>query len=76
MLSTFVAWSGVKVKYTFDIVMCKDTCEPICFKLGMMVNTSKLYSDCILNDLDVHSRSQGYGKARTCAVIMSNVHDS
>ena len=30
------------MKYTFDIVMCQDTCEPICFKLVMMVNTTKL----------------------------------
>ena len=28
--------------YTFNSVMCQDTCEPICFKLGMIQNT--LYS--------------------------------
>ena len=32
------------MKYTFDIVNCQDTCEPICFKLGMLRNTTKLYS--------------------------------
>ena len=24
--------------------MCQDTCEPICFKLGIMLNTTKHYS--------------------------------
>ena len=32
------------MKYTFNIVMCQDICEPTCFKLGMMLNTTKLYS--------------------------------
>ena len=32
------------VKYMFNIVMCQDICEPICFKLGMMLNTIELYS--------------------------------
>ena len=32
------------MKYTFNIVMCQDTCELICFKLGMMLYTTKLYS--------------------------------
>ena len=32
------------MKYTFYIVMCQDSCEPICFKVGMMLNTIKLYS--------------------------------
>ena len=29
------------MKYTFDIVMCQDTCNLICFKLGMMLNILK-----------------------------------
>ena len=32
------------MKYTFDIVMCQDACQPLCFKLAMMLNTTKLYS--------------------------------
>ena len=28
----------------FHIVMCRGTCEPICFKLGMMLDTAKPYS--------------------------------
>ena len=32
------------MKYKFNLVMCKDTCEPICFKLGMMLNTTTFYS--------------------------------
>ena len=30
-------------KTMFNIIMCQDTFEPICFKLGMMLNTTKLY---------------------------------
>ena len=29
--------------HTFNIVVCQDTYELICFKLGMMLNTTKLY---------------------------------
>ena len=32
------------MKYMFNIVMCQDTCEWICFELGMMLSTTKLYS--------------------------------
>ena len=32
------------MKYMFNIVMCQDTCEPICFKLWMILDTTKLYS--------------------------------
>ena len=31
-------------KYTLNIAMFQDTCEPICSKLGMILNTTKLYS--------------------------------
>ena len=51
----------------FNIIIRQDTCGLICFKLGMMLNTARVYS---LNEHDVHSRSQGYGKARTCAIIV------
>ena len=27
-----------------NIVLCQETCEPICFKLGIMLDTTKLYS--------------------------------
>ena len=27
---------------TFDIFMFQDTCEPVCFKLGIVLNTSKV----------------------------------
>ena len=30
--------------YTINIVLCWDTCEPICFKLGMMLDMTKLCS--------------------------------
>ena len=32
------------MKYAFIIVLCWDTREPICFKLRMMLNMTKLYS--------------------------------
>ena len=52
-------------------VRYQNICEPICFKLGMMLITMlTLEFDFSLDDLDVHSRSQGYTKARTCAVIV------
>ena len=65
-------------KCMINIVLCQNTCEPVCVKLGMMLDMTKFYS---LNALDVHSRSQGDGKARAqsfcCKVVWSNsnVHD-
>ena len=44
------------IKYTFNNVMCHDTCEPIYFKLSMMLDATKLFNLSV-NDLDVHSRS-------------------
>ena len=32
------------VKKMFNIVMFQDTCERICFKLVLMLNTTRLYS--------------------------------
>ena len=32
------------MKYTFYTALCQDNCEPICFKIGMMLKTTKLYS--------------------------------
>ena len=43
--------------HIFNIVIFQDTCEPICFKLGVMLNTTKLQFDCSLIDHHVHSRS-------------------
>ena len=57
------------MKYTFGTLTCLDLL-PICFKLGMMLNTTNLGFDSSLNCVDVHSRSQGYGKGRICAVIL------
>ena len=46
------------IKYAINI-LCQDTCEPICFKHGVNLDTT--------DDDDVHSRSEGHGKARPCA---------
>ena len=58
----------------FSIILYQDTCELICFKLGvMLLCTATLYTTVFnssLNVLDVHTRSQGYRKRRTCAVIV------
>ena len=55
----------------FNIVLCQDTCEVICFKLGLILKHDEaLQFDSSLNYLDVHTRSQDYGKAGTCAVIL------
>ena len=32
------------MKYMFDIIICQDTCESICFKFVMMLNTTELNS--------------------------------
>ena len=65
------------MEYSFNIVMCQDTCEPIHFKLNMVLNTTKLYgwipvwvTLMFTQTFDVHSRSQGYGKPWTCAIIV------
>ena len=52
------------VKIMFETGMPSNACESISFKLGWMTGTTKLYFDTILNDLDLHIRSQGYEKGR------------
>ena len=32
------------MRYTFSVVLCQNTCKPICFKLGRILGTTKLYS--------------------------------
>ena len=32
------------IRYTINIVLCWDTCEPICFELSAMLDTTKIYS--------------------------------
>ena len=32
------------MKYMFNSILCRDTCEVICLKLNMMLNMTKLYS--------------------------------
>ena len=60
------------MKYTFSRVMCQDTRELIGFKLVMMLNTI----DSSLNDLDVHSRSQGHRKVGTCSHSVVKLHEA
>ena len=59
------------MKYTFSIVTCQDTCERICLKLSIKQNTTKLYMLIwVWLTLMFTQESQGYEKARTCAVIL------
>ena len=39
-------------------------------KLGIMIDTTKLHIAIIVNNLDIHSRLQGYKKAGTYAVVL------
>ena len=32
------------MKYTFNIVLCWDSCESFCFKVGMILDTTKVYN--------------------------------
>ena len=32
------------IKYMINIVVCRDACEPICFKLDVMLGMTKLYN--------------------------------
>ena len=50
---------------TISPVLCLDTCEPVCFNLGMMLDATKHHSLIPnLSELDGHPRSRGHGKAR------------
>ena len=63
---------GDFIDYTFSIGLVSGTFHLISFKLGVMldITTSNPHFDTSLNDLDLHWRSQGYKKFRTCAIIM------
>ena len=54
------------MKYLFNIVMYQDTCEPICFKRGVIINDTKLYC------LNVCSHS--VVKLREAAQMFEMVH--
>ena len=62
----------------FNIIMCQDFCELICFKLGVMLNTTKLNS---LNDIAVQAsrvmEMVELVQSMCCEVAWStsNVHD-
>ena len=66
------------MKYTFKIVMCPDTCEAICFKLGMMQNTTNLCSLIPLSMTLMFTQGHGFtGKLELvqsfcCKVVWSN----
>ena len=59
-------------KEHFNIGLYSDAYEPIYFKLGMMIDTTKLYR---LPSLDLNSKSQAYKKAISCAVTDLKYHN-
>ena len=49
-------------------ISCKS--EPVCFKLDIILDTIKLQYGSRLNELGLHSRSQGYRKDRLCVISL------
>ena len=58
--------------YMLNMVMCQDTCKRNCFQLGMMLNTTKLYSLLVIGVSWVLRQVTGLGKrsslCRPCVV--------
>ena len=61
MLSQAFAQVRDFIKYAFNIILCWDTSEPISLKLDAGHDLT-LPLDFILDESDVHSKSQFYGK--------------
>ena len=62
---------GDFIEIIFKISLCSDVYGPFCFQTWYDDSLdSTLHFGTSLNDLDLHSRSQGYKKIRTCAVIL------
>ena len=68
------------IKYMINIVLCWDICEPICFKLGMVLYMTKLYT--LIPVWMTLMFTQGHRKAgivqSVCCKVAwsnSNVHD-
>ena len=62
---------------SFKIVMCQDTYEPICCKLGVMLNTTATLFDSSLNDFDVTqghrvTRKLEFVQSFCCKIVWSN----
>ena len=51
-----------------DIGLCSDACEPILFKHGMTLDTTKFYS--LISVWMILTSSQGFEKTATCAIIL------
>ena len=61
------------MKYTSYIVVCQDICELICFKLGMMLNATQLYSLIPVLMTPVHLGTQGYRVASHSVVKLHEI---
>ena len=67
---TMLMWF-YEIYLTANIVPCQDTFKLICFKLGIVLDTTILYSlSPVLSTLIKYSKSQGHRKGKTCAVTL------
>ena len=53
--------------------MNSDVYDLISLKVGMMVVTTDLYIFTLVSTVDLHSRSQGHKKQKTCASYYAKV---
>ena len=58
------------MKHTFNIATCQDACEPICPSLGIMLNTTIVYSLISVGMTLMLTQGHSHRKTRTFAVIM------
>ena len=73
-----LSWTDF-MKYTFGVVMSQDTCDPIRCKLGMILNTTKLYSqfESSLNDHDVLHKVTGLRERyNLCSPSVVKLHEA
>ena len=59
------------IKYTIDAVLCRNTCEPICFKVGVMPDSTRLYS--LILVLITLMFTQGHRVAGKLELVKSSV---
>ena len=62
------------MKYTFYIVMHQDTCVMICFKLGIMLNCTKLYS--LILVWMTWMFAQGHRVTGSLELVQSKLHEA
>ena len=61
------------MNYMFSIIMCQGTCEPICFKHGMMLNTTNCSLIPVWMTLMVTLVQRGIGKVELVLLFFCKV---